>query len=143
MSSIKRLDPAGLIWSLPGLNWKDGQESFHTQVNESERQILMPAMTKCFANKRILNLSGGADKLVPYTFSKPFVSWLKTVSGKGGFFEGGGCIVEDIVFEGVGHEVPGGMVTEMVRFVRESLEDEKVLVQAGDPNAGAGRSSKI
>ena len=134
IEAVKQADPAGLIWSLPGLNWQKDQEHLHANLTDEERQVLQPVMSRCFGNKRILNLSGGADKLVPYAHSKPFVDWLKTVSGKGGWFEGSGLVVEDIVFDGVGHEVPSRMVDEMVRFVRESLEDEKV----GGMEAGGG-----
>ncbi|KAJ9604118.1 hypothetical protein H2200_011641 [Cladophialophora chaetospira] len=144
IEAIKRNDPVGIIWSLPGLKWRKDQEHLHTQLSEEERQILLPAMTSSFGNKRILNLSGGADKLVPYAHSKPFVDWLKTVSKKGEWFEGGGLVLEDIVFDGVGHEVPSTMVTEMVRFVKESLEDERASGFDTAPGGGASRlGSKI
>ena len=142
VEAVKRADPAGLLWSLPGLNWHRDQEHLHTSLTEEERQILQPVMTRCFGNKRILNLSGGADKLVPYAHSKPFVDWLKTVSRKGGWFEGSGLVVEDIVFDSVGHDVPSPMVDEMVRLLRESLEDEKADGME-DGGAAARRGSKI
>ena len=131
IEAVKRLDPVGLMWSLSGLNWRNDQEHLHTTLTEQEKQVLLPVMTRCLANKRILNLSGGADKLVPYAHSKPFVEWLKTVSGKGGWFEGSGLSIEDIVFDGVGHEVPSGMVDEMVRFVKESLEHDTITERSG------------
>ncbi|KAH0835343.1 hypothetical protein AYO21_01562 [Fonsecaea monophora] len=142
VEAVKKSDPAGLLWSLPGLNWRRDQEKLHTEVTEEERAILLPVMTRCFGNKRLLNLSGGADKLVPYAHSKPFIDWLKAVSGKGGWFEGSGFVIEDIVFEGVGHDVPPSMVPHMVRFVTETLEDEGVAVM--EMGEGAGRlGSKI
>jgi hypothetical protein len=52
------------------------------------------------------------------------LNWLKKAVGEGGWFDQGGVVFEDIVFEGVGHEVPDAMVTELVRFVGESLEGE-------------------
>ena len=137
---IKRNDPAGLIWSLPGLNWRKDQEHLHITLTDDERQALLPTITRCFGNKRILNLSGGADKLVPYAHSKPFIDWLKTVNAQGGWFEGSGLVLEDIVFDGVGHEVPSSMVTEMVRFVKESLEDER---SSGFENAVGGGASRL
>jgi pimeloyl-ACP methyl ester carboxylesterase len=144
IEAVKKSDPAGLIWSLPGLQWRKDQEHLHTSLTEEERQALLPVMTRCFGNKRILNLSGGADKLVPYAHSKPFIDWLKTVSGKGGWFEGSGLVLEDMVFDGVGHEVPSRMVDEMVRFVKQSLEDERVSGMDAAPGGGAGRlGSKI
>ena len=67
---------------------------------------LAPLMAKTLGNKRILSLSGGADKLVPYRCGEPFLSWLKKAIGKGGWYEQGGVVFEDMVFDGVGHEVP-------------------------------------
>jgi len=68
--------------------------------------------------------SVSADKLVPYAQGKPFLDWLKKASGKGGFFEGAGFHLEDIVVPGVGHDVPPEMVHHMVRFINETLEGE-------------------
>ncbi|KIW89047.1 uncharacterized protein Z519_10532 [Cladophialophora bantiana CBS 173.52] len=142
VEAVKKSDPAGSIWSMPGLHWRKDQERLHTDLTDEEKAVLLPVMTRCFGNKRLLNLSGGADKLVPYAHSKPFIDWLKAVSGKGGWFEGSGFMLEDIVFEGVGHDVPSSMVPNMVRFVRETLEDEGVA--AMEMGGGAGRlGSKI
>ncbi|KIW28524.1 uncharacterized protein PV07_08182 [Cladophialophora immunda] len=142
VDAIKKSDPAGLIWSLPGLNWRKDQEKLHADLTEEERAVLLPVMTRCFGNKRLLNLSGGADKLVPYAHSKPFIDWLKAISGKGGWFEGSGFVLEDVVFEGIGHDVPSSMVPHMVRFVTETLEDEGVA--AMEMGGGAARlGSKI
>ncbi|KIY02606.1 uncharacterized protein Z520_01071 [Fonsecaea multimorphosa CBS 102226] len=144
VEAVKKSDPAGYIWSLPGLNWREDQEKLHTDLTDDERAILLPVMTRCFGNKRLLNLSGGADKLVPYAHSKPFIDWLKAITKKGAWFEGSGFVLEDIVFEGVGHDVPSSMVPHMVRFVMETLEDEKVEAMELQLGGGAGRlGSKI
>lgn len=62
-------------------------------------------MVRWFGGKRVLNLSGGSDKLVPYKIGEPFLKWLKEGIGKGGWFDGSGFVLEDVVFPGVGHEV--------------------------------------
>jgi pimeloyl-ACP methyl ester carboxylesterase len=144
IEKIKQVDPAAYLWGLPGLNWHRGQEHLHTQLSEEERAILLPVMTRCFANKRILNLAGGADKLVNYAQCKPFLSWLKASNAPGGWFDGSGLLLEDIIFDGVGHEVPSGMVVEMIRFVKESLEDERANIVDASSGSGHGRrGSKI
>ncbi|KAI9755280.1 MAG: Vesicle trafficking between the ER and Golgi [Chaenotheca gracillima] len=90
-------------------------------------------------NKRILNLAGGADKLVPYNeASWPFLQFLKDAIvpdlgpvGHGcpprlaamGYFEGGGIVLKDIVYEGVGHEMTPEMVKETQQFVVKALAE--------------------
>lgn len=122
VEAVKRHDPAGLFWSQL-VDAKPGQEHLH-DVSRADKVDLAPLMARTLGNKRILNLSGGADKLVPYRCGEPFLNWLKKAVGEGGWFDQGGIVFEDMVFEGVGHEVPLAMVTELVRFVGESLEGE-------------------
>ena len=99
-----RVDPAGAVWGVLGRK-REGQGEVFEGIGEEERGKLMPAMTRWFGNKRILCLSGGADKLVPYKMGEPFLRWLKEANGKGGWFQGSGLVLEDVVFDGVGHEV--------------------------------------
>jgi hypothetical protein len=122
VEAIKRYDPAGLFWSQLKTA-RPGQEHLH-DVSHEDKVGLAPLMARALGNKRILNLSGGADKLVPYRCGEPFLSWLKKTTGSGGWYEQGGVVFEDMVFDGVGHEVPHAMVKELVRFVGESLEGE-------------------
>ncbi|KAJ6261456.1 hypothetical protein Dda_4126 [Drechslerella dactyloides] len=64
--------------------------------------------------KKVLSLSGGADKLVPYECSKPFLDLLKD--------EGQGIVdIRDVVYDGVGHECTETMVQELVAFVADVL----------------------
>ena len=122
VEAVKRNDPAALFWSqLKGA--RPGQEHLH-EVSDEDKVGLVPLMARTLGNKRILNLSGGADKLVPYRCGEPFLAWLKKAIGTGGWFENGGVVFEDMVFEGVGHEVPHAMVKELIRFVNETLEEE-------------------
>ncbi|KAL6253289.1 hypothetical protein RBB50_001012 [Rhinocladiella similis] len=125
VDKVRRVDPTGLLWHGSGLGRRSGQEQFYDggEMSAEEKETLMPVMARCFGNKRILNLSGGSDKLVSYQHSKPFLDWLKKSIEKGGWFEGSGLYLEDIVYPGVGHEVPPDMVADMVRFINETLEE--------------------
>ncbi|RMZ91930.1 hypothetical protein DV736_g824, partial [Chaetothyriales sp. CBS 134916] len=121
--SVRRWDPAGIVFgTLRDAGRLKGQEHLlpHTQ---RETAALQPVMARCFGNKRILCLSGGADRLVPYKQAEPFMQWLKAASGKGGFFENGGLYLHDVVLPGVGHDVPPKMVEYMIRFVIDTLEE--------------------
>ena len=86
---------------------------------------------ECLRGKRILNLAGGADKLVPYASGEGFLRWLKGAIGPEGMFADGEVVLEDMVFEGVGHEMSPGMVTEAVRFVVGSLEQACTISSHG------------
>ncbi|KIV82035.1 hypothetical protein PV11_04173 [Exophiala sideris] len=130
VETVRKSDPAGLLWSGSGLNRRPGQEHLHDEITSEEKAKIMPTMVRCFGNKRILNLSGGSDKLVNYSHSKPFLDWLKKSIGKGGWFEGGDLYLEDIVYEGVGHDVPPAMVEPMVKFVIETLDGEQHITQS-------------
>jgi len=127
VEAIRKYDPTGLILGslAEARPQSKTQTHHHTDLTQAERDVLLPLMSRTLGNKRIINLSGGADKLVPYAQGKPFLDWLKHVNGKGGFFEGSGLHFEDVIIDGAGHEVPPEMVTHMERFVLEILEGEK------------------
>ncbi|KAI9719040.1 MAG: hypothetical protein M1812_003670 [Candelaria pacifica] len=109
-------DPAGLLTEQCNI-YMDR----HIPPDKHEIQRLKPLMKRYFAGKRVLNLAGGADKLVPYKRTEPFITWLKTVTNKGGLFAEVDCVVEDIVFSDVGHEMSPGMMKEAIRFISEKL----------------------
>ncbi|KAF3932923.1 hypothetical protein ABW20_dc0100909 [Dactylellina cionopaga] len=105
-ATVKKTDPAGIIMT---------NKSITDQLRLIEERL---------GGKKILVLCGGADKLVPYDCSKPFLDLLKT--------EGKGLVdAQDIVYEGVGHECTEQMVKELVAFVSNFLA------------AGSGGKSKV
>jgi len=126
VTAVRQYDPAGLIWGSLAER-RRGQEHLYDDISADERAVLLPLMSRTLGNKRILNLSGGSDKLVPYAMGKPFLDWLKKANEKGGFFEGSGLHFEDIIIPGAGHEVPPAMVEHMERFIVETLEDESIM----------------
>ncbi|KAG0641755.1 Alpha/Beta hydrolase protein [Tuber brumale] len=69
--------------------------------------------------KRLLALSGGADRLVPYACSEPFLAEVKRAVGRGELE----LDVKDIVYEGVKHECTSEMVRELVRWFAACLKD--------------------
>ncbi|RMZ79626.1 hypothetical protein DV737_g3327, partial [Chaetothyriales sp. CBS 132003] len=135
--SVRRWDPAGIVFgTLRDAGRPKGQEHVlpHTQ---RETAALQAVMARCFGNKRILCLSGGADRLVPTKQAEPFMQWLKAASAKGGFFENGGLYLHDVVLPGVGHDVPPSMVEYMIRFVIDTL-DEAAANEDDDAGKRAG-----
>ena len=137
VDAIERWDPAGLFSKELGSS--TGSDSLH-QPSEEEQNRLVPLMRRCLQGKRILNLAGGADKLVPYKHSEPFLAWLKKAIARNGWFGDGGVLLEDVVFDGVGHEMSEGMVKEVLRFLRETTTS--VEAEIGERGSG-NKSSKM
>lgn len=118
LKAIDETDPAGLLMArMMGRTARDTTRP----PTERELEHLLPLMQKHLARKRILNMAGGADKLVPYAESKPFLDWLKAAIGPGGWYAGHGVQVEDKVYEGVGHEMTAAMLDDAVNYVIDSI----------------------
>ena len=96
---------------------------YGNDLTEDEKKRHLPLMEKTLRGKRVLNMSGGADKLVPYKQGEAFLQWLKNATGPGGWWENGEFALEDIVFDGVGHEMSPEMMTTASRFVVQTLLD--------------------
>ncbi|KMU79802.1 hypothetical protein CISG_08082 [Coccidioides immitis RMSCC 3703] len=120
---VKIWDPAGLLFSqMDDSCLKEPiKPSTVREPTKAEQKALKTIMRRCLAGKKILNLSGGSDKLVPYSRGEPFLTWLKKAIASGGWFAEGRVSLEDIVFDGAGHEVTPAMITEAIRFIGETL----------------------
>ena len=103
-------------------------------LGPSEAGRLIEILEERVKDKKVVVLSGKADKLVPYKFTEPFVTFLDEAVKTGGWWEGG-MGLRNIAFDGVGHEMSGGMVDECVRFTREFMGVEE--------GSGSPRESKI
>ena len=119
VEAVEKHDPAGVF--LGEIMARD-DSVYNRNPTISEQKMLLPLMRRSFQGKRILNLAGGADKLVPYKCGEPFLRWLKRAIASNGWFCEGGLILEDMVFDGVGHEMSSEMVKEAHRFVIEALK---------------------
>ena len=121
INAVKRYDPAAIFSSTSPnhsrelMTYKDPR--FH-QLAE-----------KHLCGKKVLNMAGGADKLVPYACAEPFLLWLKGLAGHDELIQ-----VENIVFTGVGHEMSTEMVSSMAEFITKTL---------GSGARTSDRSSKI
>ncbi|KAJ9296999.1 hypothetical protein DTO271G3_4760 [Paecilomyces variotii] len=140
LDTVRKFDLASLILNNMKSDAKD--KPLHDdpipEPSEEEKAVLRPLLTGCLAGKRILNLSGGADKLVPYKRGEAVLTWLKKAVGPEGWFADGGVHFEDIIFETAGHEVTPGMVQEATRFVAETLS-----TSGNASKTGFVRESKI
>lgn len=139
LETVRKWDPAGLFLSYLSLSL--GAEPIRSapipEPTEAQKTALRPLLTRCLAGKKILNLSGGVDKLVPYSKGETFLTWLKLAAGPHGWFADGAITLEDIIDQNAGHEVTPKMVDEAVRFIGDALASGKDELEA------SVRSSKI
>lgn len=141
LETVRKYDLASLLLSHTDISSKDEplRNGLLPEPSEKEKQILRPLLTRCLAGKKILNLSGGADKLVPYHRGEAILTWLKKAIAPGGWFADGGVSIEDIIFENAGHEVTPRMVEEAIRFIAETLSAS----DDGPWKVGSVRESKM
>ncbi|KAK2750892.1 hypothetical protein FQN55_001464 [Onygenales sp. PD_40] len=120
---VGRYDPAALFLSHMNHHAVSGpvKADVLPEPTDSEKLTLRPLMKRCLEGKRVMLISGGSDKLVPYARGEPFLTWLKKGMAPGGWFTEGPATFEDVICEGVGHEVTPAMVEQAIRFVGESL----------------------
>jgi pimeloyl-ACP methyl ester carboxylesterase len=122
VDTVKQYDPAGLILGYMDTGARSLQRDGPLlEPTEQQKQELRPLLTRLLAGKRILNLSGGIDKLVPYHRGEAFLGWFKSAVGSNGWFADGGVTFEDIIDQSAGHEATAKMVDEAVRFISETL----------------------
>lgn len=110
ISSIKKSDPKGILF---------GTSEINPNPSEKEQARLREILDSKIKGKQLLVCSGGADKLVPYNCSEPFLKFLKNATS--GWYKDGNVYVEDNVYPGVGHEYSEGMVKDTTRFVSDFL----------------------
>lgn len=120
-------DPASL---LVGELAPDYIESTTQSLVREEMTRLAPLMRNHLQGKRILNLAGQDDKLVPHSCSRPFLQWLQNATAPGGWYAGHDVHIEDRTYAGVGHAFSADMMRDSVAFIVNALARE-----AKDPSA--------
>ncbi|KLJ11926.1 hypothetical protein EMPG_12930 [Blastomyces silverae] len=125
MDTIRKYDPARFFLSQmthPAV----AEPILHGPLPEPtdhEKKAIGPLITRCLQGKKILLISGGKDKLVPYARGEPFLTWLKKAISPGGWYADGAVTLEDLICEEAGHEVTPPMMEQAIRFIGESLAE--------------------
>ena len=117
LEAVKGFDPAGVLL---GPLAPRGRDIYKETPAAEEKQRLSQLM-RPLHGKRILNMAGGADELVPYRCGQPFIRWIQRAAQPGGWSDVA-ITLEDIVFDGVGHEMSPDMAAKASEFVQDSLE---------------------
>ena len=111
--AIALYDPAGLFLSgylTPTSSSPALPKPTHDAFNILARQRLH--------GKKILNLSGAVDKLVPYAAGEPFLQIFKQVVDEDQSLD---IVFEDVLFEGVGHAFPEEMAEKATSWLCDVL----------------------
>jgi hypothetical protein len=111
VESCQKWDPRGLLFGLNGIQ---------AEPSPDEQARLRQILDSRLKGKSLLVCSGGADKLVPYHASAPFMEFLKKATK--GWYSDGNIYVEDNVYDGVGHAYSDGMAEDSGRFLCDLLE---------------------
>lgn len=117
INACKKYDPKGILFGTGSIS--------SPPISAADQERLRPILDSRIAGKRFQVISGGADKLVPYRTSEPFLNFFKESVAT--WYEDGGCYVEDNVYPGLGHTFIGRMRSDAVRFVLDSV----VLADSG------------
>jgi pimeloyl-ACP methyl ester carboxylesterase len=120
LEAVRDTDPAGLLLPTAMQGPATVADVIPPAAELAERAALLQAN---LAGKKILNLSGGADKLVPYACGETFLRYLKVAIDprEGWWGTNDGVVFEDRVFDGVGHETTAEMAEVAVTFVGDVL----------------------
>jgi pimeloyl-ACP methyl ester carboxylesterase len=111
--AIAQYDPAGLL--LPGYFNPTGPDA---QPPLDRFKILV---RERLHGKKILNLSGQVDKLVPYAAGEPFYTIFKQVLDEDKSLD---ISFEDVLFDGVGHAFPKDMAEKATDWICGVLMEE-------------------
>lgn len=111
--AVAQYDPAGLL--LPGMFNPVGPDTLPTPVQiDRFRTVLADRLQ----GKHILNLSGTVDKLVPYAAAEPFLKVFKNVIEN---HKELAITLEDVLFDGIGHEFPKPMADKATAWISSLL----------------------
>ncbi|EUC39877.1 hypothetical protein COCMIDRAFT_10129 [Bipolaris oryzae ATCC 44560] len=111
--AIAQYDPAGLM--LPGMFNPIGDDR---QPDQAQLDRMKTIMRERLQGKRILNLSGKIDKLVPYAAGEPFLSHFKRIIAEDSGLD---ISFEDVLFDGVGHAFPQAMADKAADWLCDTL----------------------
>ena len=120
VTAVERHDPASMTLVAGPLD-STARDFFAREPNQVERENLRPFMYKTLKGKRLLNMSGGKDKLVPYRCSQPYVTWLENSMSSSGWLSDCGFTMENMIFDEVGHNMTADMAKNLNHFLVEAL----------------------
>lgn len=121
-AAVAQYDPAGLL--LPNHFNPTGQDP---PVDQASLDRFKLVARERLHGKRILNLSGKEDKLVPYAAGEPFLNVFKQVLQQDQSLD---IDFEDVLFDNVGHEFPKAMADKATEWLCGVLANDQAPVSS-------------
>ncbi|KAJ3546052.1 hypothetical protein NM208_g2203 [Fusarium decemcellulare] len=91
-------------------------------LEAEDQQMRKSVMPERLRGKRLLVVSGGADKMAPYKLTSPVMEFLQHTMGENSNRRhDGGLVMKSVVIPNVQHELTMEMVHEAVSFALESV----------------------
>jgi pimeloyl-ACP methyl ester carboxylesterase len=119
VDATRQYDPAGLL--TPGVFNPIGPD------NAPDLPRFKRLIRERLQGKRILNLSGNVDKLVPYAAGEPFLQLFKHVINEDKALD---VQLEDVLFDAVGHAFPKGMLDKAGEWICGVLAEDNAHVSS-------------
>lgn len=117
VEACKKGDPKGLLFGTgPVENRRPASPTRATQQASARQRALYERLE----GKRLMVCTGQVDKLVPPRCSEPFMSWLKQAAEEPPSEEQR-ILIDEKVYEGVGHVFSEEMVKDAVRFLLDCV----------------------
>lgn len=116
IDAIEKADPAGLL--LPGSFDPMHPNVLYPAPDQAKLDRARAEIRKRLQGKRLLTLSGKADKLVPYAAGEPFLKVFKQLIEEDPSLD---FEFEDVLYEGVGHSFPKAMADKTVSWICDLL----------------------
>jgi pimeloyl-ACP methyl ester carboxylesterase len=116
MDAILKADPAGLI--LPNSFDPTHPTALSPRPSKEKLEHARAEIRQRLNGKRILNLSGEADKLVPYAAGEPFLNVFKQLVSEDKVLD---FEFDDVLFEGVGHQFNRPMADKATAWICDLL----------------------
>ncbi|KAH6604537.1 hypothetical protein Trco_006244 [Trichoderma cornu-damae] len=113
VTAVRNRDPKGILFgtgAVPSL-----------PLSAAEQGRLRKILDSRVRGKKLLLCSGGADDLVPYAKSEPFIRVLTDAAS--GWYADGGVRVDNRIYEGVRHVFHADMVNDSVEFLMQVVAE--------------------
>jgi pimeloyl-ACP methyl ester carboxylesterase len=125
LDAVVQYDPAGLL--LPNSFNPSRPNELSPLPDQARLDRMKKLMRDRLQGKRILNLSGKEDKLVPYAAGEPFLKAFKQIIEEDKSLDVG---FEDMLFDGVGHAFPKQMADKATAWICEVLAKDGGVVSS-------------
>lgn len=135
VAACLRNDPKGILFGTGTVPASSKSTAQSSSLSVSEEQRLRGVLDSLhLKGKKFLVCSGADDKLVPYAMSEPFVSFFEEATRT--WYADAEIMVENKVYDGVGHAFSEGMVEDSCQFLLDA-------VAAAGEAAGSESKAKI